>query len=298
MPDNNVPYTKMPYFLYKATKCLADYLNNNLPKIASNWWEERVLGCLPPSQLSDVKAKNIKTLGQMDFTMLHQIMKKNLDSFPDRTGLTRERRNILETMIVIRNRWAHLSSEEPLPPGRIIGDLQTISEFTSWLGGRKLTQENEDEIKYIIRIFASRLPKSDIDPGSKGGKKPILPQPSEFNIITIKEMKFHLYKDDSEITQDFIKKTLGLMFKKKFLPEDEIKKMKQKYYCKEMFGIEYPIIQDDVTKLVFSGHSRYYSKPIPGTRFYVCSQWWKQLEATYRPKIANWIEKIANLNNE
>jgi hypothetical protein len=69
-------------------------------------------------------------------------------------------------------------------------------------------------------------------------------------------------------------------------------------YCQETFGIEFPIIQYDKTKLIIYGCSRYWSTEIFGDKYYACSQWWKQHDEMYESKLSKWIKKIGSMNKK
>jgi hypothetical protein len=110
------------------------------------------------------------------------------------------------------------------------------------------------------------------------------------------ETKPSVYKNRNESTQDFVKRTLHIMFANDLLPK-EIPNMLNKEYCKETFGIQFPIIQNDQAKLKDGhGHLRYWVKELFGNEYYGCSQWWKDLDSTYEHKLSKWIKKIAELN--
>ena len=73
--------------------------------------------------------------------------------------------------------------------------------------------------------------------------------------------------------------------------------MLNKDYCSKTFDIQFPIIQDDETKLTDKkGHSRYWQKEVFGNKYYVCSQWQKHKEKIYSKKISEWIKKIGKIN--
>jgi len=131
------------------------------------------------------------------------------------------------------------------------------------------------------------------------GLGPVPPEPdgtSDNKTISIKGISVPLCKNKNELTQDFVKKILRLLYNNKLIPDAELENMKKKDYCAKTFGISYPLIQDDNTKLVDStGKSRYWSKIIFG-EYYVCSQWWKQKEEIYKNKLSRWIIKIRDYN--
>jgi hypothetical protein len=121
-----------------------------------------------------------------------------------------------------------------------------------------------------------------------------------YESVNIKGVEIPLHKEHNEKIQDFVKKTLHLMFDNELIPDSEINNMLNKgdkRYCNETFGIGFPIIQNDKNKLTDNaGHSRYYSREIFGDEYYVCSQWGKNKEQIYQSKLADWIKKINSLN--
>jgi hypothetical protein len=114
--------------------------------------------------------------------------------------------------------------------------------------------------------------------------------------IKIKGVDVPLYKNNNETIQDFVKKTLHLMFDNKLIPDTEINNMLNKDYCNKTFGIAFPIIQNDKNKLTNKAGVKYWSKEIFGDKYYACSQWWLDKELIYQSKLADWIKKINNLN--
>jgi len=115
--------------------------------------------------------------------------------------------------------------------------------------------------------------------------------------ITIKGINVPLCKVEGEKTQDFVKKVLRLLFKNNLIPENEIKNMLDEDYCRDTFGIYFPILQYDKTNLTDeNGHPRYWVNKVIENKFYVCSQWWKEKEEIYSKKISEWIKKIGKIN--
>jgi hypothetical protein len=142
------------------------------------------------------------------------------------------------------------------------------------------------DIFNLLHLEESELGPVGGDPGSAGE--------TEMPSISIKAIVYQLYKKNNETIQDFVKETLRLMFDNKLIPDSEINNMLDKDYCNKIFGIAFPIIQNDKNKLTDNaGYSRYWSDKIFG-QYYACSQWYDKQK--YRDKLANWIKKISNLN--
>jgi hypothetical protein len=152
------------------------------------------------------------------------------------------------------------------------------------LGGTLVTDEVTDDITAITET------KSET--GNDGDEQEIEAEQS----VNIKGVKISLYKLGNESIQNFVKRTLRLLFENNLLPESEINNMLDKQYCKATFGIQFPIIQNDQTKLRDDkGHPRYWANTIFEV-YFGCSQWWKDLDSVYSSKLSKWIKKIAELN--
>jgi hypothetical protein len=121
----------------------------------------------------------------------------------------------------------------------------------------------------------------------------------EDETIIIKGVNIPLHRRANEKTQDFVKRLLHLLFNNRLIPEIEIQNMLNKKYSVETFGIAFQILQIDKTRLKDrKKHTRYWIKEIFGNKYYACSQWWKEKDKIYGPKLLKWIKKIEKLNKE
>jgi hypothetical protein len=106
-------------------------------------------------------------------------------------------------------------------------------------------------------------------------------------------------KRPGESFQDFVKRTLTLMFDKNLIPPKELALLQTKDYSKKTFGLEYSLLQSDSTKLQDRmGRNRYWTKYTLGGRYYVCSQWWKDKFGIYEPLFEKWIRYAIFINHE
>jgi len=114
--------------------------------------------------------------------------------------------------------------------------------------------------------------------------------------INYKNNTINFRKNDNELFQDFVKKVIEFMFNYSLLSDNEIKLLQTVDYSKETFGIDYPLLQNDVNKITIEGHARYWKKIKFGGIYYCCSQWWLSKISEYEPLFANWMNKIFNDN--
>jgi len=115
--------------------------------------------------------------------------------------------------------------------------------------------------------------------------------------INYKGKIIYFKKNNNESFQDFVKKMIEFMFNHSLLSDNEIKLLKTRDYSKETFGIDFPLLQDDVNKITIEDHCRYWKKIKFGGIYYCCSQWWLSKISEYEPLFAKWIDKIFNDNN-
>ena len=170
-------------------------------------------------------------------------------------------------------------------------EINLIKANCEAMGGVLVTDEVIDEINEITENESGF-----IDEPTSG-----LETKSEINSeksITIRGINIPLFINIDENTQDFVKRVLRIMFNNKLIPENEIKNMLNKDYSKQTFGIAFSMLQDDETKIKDNaGYIRYWKNEIFGGKYYACSQWWKDNANIYKHKLANWIMKIAKLND-
>ena len=115
--------------------------------------------------------------------------------------------------------------------------------------------------------------------------------------LVIKDIKIPLVKNDTELMQDFVKRTLNLLFDNNLIPEAEINNLQNKEYCKQFLHLGFPLLQTEWEKcLDNTGRARYWVKELFGGKYYVCSQWWKQNEKYYLSKFSDWLKHLAEIN--
>jgi hypothetical protein len=191
------------------------------------------------------------------------------------------------------NRLEATKEFEQLKKELIANNGEKIKEIVK----NKLVSEGHEE-KYVLDILKdivvafSAPAGGEMQPGliKDGNEMPNVPSAS----IKIKGVDVPLYKNSNETIQDFVKETLRLMFENKLIPDSEINNMLDTKYCKQIFGLGFPIIQNDENKLTDNAKNpRYWAKKIFG-QYYACSQWYNKPK--YQNKLADWIKKINSLN--
>lgn len=111
--------------------------------------------------------------------------------------------------------------------------------------------------------------------------------------VTINGIEIPLHKSSYQTVQDFVKRTLEILFNNNLLTDEEIENLKDLEYSKRTFGISHALLKEDYYDIFDNaGHARYWTRyQIKG--FYVCSQWWRMNFPIYERKVAEWIVKLS-----
>ena len=68
-------------------------------------------------------------------------------------------------------------------------------------------------------------------------------------------------------------------------------------YCKNNFGIQYSLLEEDKSKIAPAGRNRYYTTIMLGGKYYICSQWWKEKNDEYMQRLNKWVTKFIKEKN-
>lgn len=101
-----------------------------------------------------------------------------------------------------------------------------------------------------------------------------------------------LYKNEDESIQNYVKRLLENLFFNNLLSEELINQLQNKEYCKLAFDINYPLLEQDVSKIKPAGRARYYTTFKLDNKYYVCKEWWKDNFSVYERKLKDWVSKI------
>ena len=109
---------------------------------------------------------------------------------------------------------------------------------------------------------------------------------------SLKNTNYELYRNEEESVQDYVKRLLNILFSKKILSEEMILQLQNKEYCTIAFGINYPLLEQDINKIKPAGKARYYTTFKLQNKYYVCKEWWKEKFPVYERKLEEWVNKI------
>ena len=143
MIDSQEAYASMSRVLHEVTKQLALFLDEVLPLLFDDWWEQAVVQSLSFQQRRVIKQGHIDSLSSLDLAALLRVLDENWYQISTKLDLTSESRHFAKEMRTIRNRWAHITSDECAVED-VYRDLDTLQRFASVIGA-------DDELLQDVR---------------------------------------------------------------------------------------------------------------------------------------------------
>jgi hypothetical protein len=243
-------------FLNKVTPILTKYLNDVLPKICGNWWEECVLGKLSENQKRQIKIGKINSLELLDLAALLRLFNNNWQEISNKKNLSFEVRNYANELLSDRNKFAHLSNQEPNKED-IDRSADTIQRFIKAL----------DESNYLIleiKNYRNSLKLFSVVSSKVEAKIE----------TTRKKIEVPQFKDEpiGKLVQRYVLSILEYCFSE---DETELINLLNKDSSKRLFGINYPFMIevskssekiDRYWKTKYSFNNRH---------FFITSEWYK-----------------------
>lgn len=144
--------------LQTTTVDLANFLNKHLPTLSENWWSQYVVQRLSPPQQRYLEESRFTQLEQLDFAALLRVLDQNWYELSKHTQSPREGRNWLKELQLVRNKWAHRSSQD-IASDEVYRDLDTLGRFLKMLGAPSTSIERVEAEK-------SKVLTKMISPGS------------------------------------------------------------------------------------------------------------------------------------
>jgi len=132
-----------------ATVELASFLENCLPDFSMDWWNEKVMDNLSFQQQRFVEERGYDSLRQLDLAALLRIIDRNWYDVSKMYSFPPEGRSWVKELQTVRNKWAHLSSEE-MPEGDLFRDTDTLERLLKLIGASEHSLEKVNEQKKSI----------------------------------------------------------------------------------------------------------------------------------------------------
>ncbi|WP_029376113.1 DEAD/DEAH box helicase [Brucella anthropi] len=124
--------------LRTATADLASFLEEQLPRLSTSWWCTLVMDRLSFQQQRMAAERGITSLKQLDLAALLRVVDQNWYELSEALRWPRDGRNWVKELQTVRNKWAHMSTEET-PAGEIYRDADTLSRVLSMINARPST---------------------------------------------------------------------------------------------------------------------------------------------------------------
>lgn len=122
----------MQDLLQKAAHALCLALEELLPTLDENWWDNCVYRKLSFKQQEAVNRQSLPRLDQLDFAALVRIVDQNWFELSRMKNWPFDGRNFVKEMQTVRNRWAHAQVAEPSVED-VYRDLDTLQRFSHLL---------------------------------------------------------------------------------------------------------------------------------------------------------------------
>jgi hypothetical protein len=220
-----------------------------------------------------VGGRQVTSLTELDLAALLRVFDKNwhnINRFRD-NQLPIKTRNFLKEMQSIRNDMAHPEPDCNLNPEDFFRGLDTAWRLMANIGGdvssieRVKTKRNK---AFLSMIGNLEIPPTPVPPAPTPA-----PEPLPLKIGQLARVEFRRILE------------AGVGNDEEF--ELQIQLLQDLDYSKEMFHLQYPVLQEE--RLSRSGQYRYYATPllIHGKNYYLCSQW----NEISRPLLERWIRE-------
>ncbi|MCR5630099.1 SNF2-related protein [Eubacterium sp.] len=219
---------KMNTYMHQLAEQMSDWLGIRLPKITDDWWQDLVYNNLSLLQREQVDLKNITDLKGLDLAALLRVFDRNWFVITSSCFINfKERQNIKE-MMVVRNSWAHITSEE-LSKEKVIHDVQVIIELMQTCDAEMnatrdmeefiLDVESDKEIHNESFIILNQFDSSDSNESTESKEKTseidigsIVTLASDSSkvgaVISVNEGKYTVWMDNAP--QTFYKEQIKL----------------------------------------------------------------------------------------
>jgi len=149
--------TSLAPALVELVDHLARYLEDVLPRLFDDWWEEAVLGVLSYQQRQRATRGQFDSLISLDLAALLRVFDQNWYQISSAKDLGFEARNYVKEMLSVRNRWAHATAKG-CSRDDMYRDLDTLQRFGAVIEADEAFLERVTQEKQ--RLLAAKAPSS------------------------------------------------------------------------------------------------------------------------------------------
>lgn len=120
--------SKMNEFMFRLNEKMVMWLENKLPKITNNWWDELVINNLSDLQREHVIKNDIQEIKGLDLASLLRVFDRNWFVITSSVFVNNKERANIRKMQEVRNSWAHITHND-ITKAKVIADVETIIEL-------------------------------------------------------------------------------------------------------------------------------------------------------------------------
>lgn len=118
--------------MFQVRKVLAKWLTERLVKVNVNYWNELVVAKLSFQQQAMVVSRRYTALDDLDFGALLRVFDRNWFDIEYKESLNPQIRAFVKELMIVRNRYAHLSDE--VEDDEYVRDVDTLYRFAKGIG--------------------------------------------------------------------------------------------------------------------------------------------------------------------
>lgn len=175
----------------------------------------------------------------------------------------------------------------------VISALKAFARFVSWSDSRgiKGASFQDEELREAITKADSSSLASCPSLVSYPSEKSRIMKPLDNNLNATPRCRNTTAENTQRRVADIVRTELSDILEKGKLSEQELLKLMDKDHCKQVFGLNFPLLSQD--KVYTKGVCRYYVRPlnIQGKDYYLTSQWYERNRADLR----KWLDEHQSL---
>lgn len=146
-----------------ATVELVRFLSAKLPDLSPDWWRKHVVDRLTFQQQRIVEERNHDKLQQLDLAALLRVLDHNWFELSNTLKLPREGRNWVKELQTVRNRWAHISSED-VSSSDVYRDADTLGRLLTIIEAQ---QSSLDAVEAAKKFALASMSRNENDQANK-----------------------------------------------------------------------------------------------------------------------------------
>ena len=142
--------------------------------VSDDWWNKHVTDRLSFQQQRIAQGQGFERLEQLDLAALLRVLDQNWFDLSSRLNLSREGRNWVKELQIVRNKWVH-TSIELVPDSEQYRDADTLARLLTMIESERTSIEIVEKIKSEALGKMARKNELHRDAGSEESQSPKVP---------------------------------------------------------------------------------------------------------------------------